>query len=153
MKNIPSVLGNPIVITEFVDQYGTPSASVYGKLFVGSSPVVVGVLVTKTRRGVVVNKIQTVHPKRNFADDMSDDKILYLGENKKETKSWFQALGTQMLPLGGTRFGFIRSLSQPEDPVKMSARDEDLTPGTTFYSYMGKVIDDIKPAKMGRQAV
>lgn len=153
MKNIPSVLGNPIVITEFVDQYGTPSASVYGKLFVGSSPVVVGVLVTKTRRGVVVNKIQTVHPKRNFADDMSDDKILYLGENKKETKSWFQALGTQMLPLGGTRFGFIRSLSQPEDPVKMSARDEDLTPGTTFYSYMGKVIDDIKPAKMGAGGV
>ena len=43
---------------------------------------------------------------------MKHDNILYLCENKKETKAWFQALGTQKLPLGGKRSGFIRSISQ-----------------------------------------
>lgn len=33
-------------------------------------------------------------------------------KTKKETKSWFQSLGKQTLPLGGNKFGFIRSVSQ-----------------------------------------
>lgn len=55
--------------------------------------------------------------------NMTDDKILYLGENKKETKSWFQSLGTQKLPLGGNKFGFIRSISQNDTVVKNKNRD------------------------------
>ena len=50
-------------------------------------------------------------------DEMTDENVLYLSENKKETKSWFQSLGTQKLPLGGNRFGFIRSISQSADSV------------------------------------
>lgn len=64
MKDIPKVLDSPIVITEYVDKNVNYSANVYGKLYVGSSPVVIGVIVTKTSRGVVANKIQTVHPKQ-----------------------------------------------------------------------------------------
>lgn len=118
MKDIPKVLDNPIVITEYVDKKGVHSANVYGNLYIGSSPVVVGVMIAKTPKGNVVSKVQTVHPNRNFMREMTDDNILYLSENKKETKSWFQSLGTQKLPLGGNKFGFIRIISQQEDSVK-----------------------------------
>lgn len=117
MKDIPSVLDNPIVITEYVDNAGVHSANVYGNLYIGSSPLVVGVMIAETPRGTVVNKVQTVHPNRNVMKEMTDDNILYLSENKKETKSWFQALGAQMPPLGGNKSGFIRSISHPDDSV------------------------------------
>lgn len=112
MKEIPKVLGAPIVITEYVDQGGLHSVNVYGKLYVGSSPVVIGVMVAQSPKGNIVTKIQTVHPNRNVLKEMTDDNILYLLENKKETKQWFQSLGTQTLPLRGTKFGLIRSISQ-----------------------------------------
>ena len=112
MKAIPQVLNNPVVITEFVDEKGEISANVYGQLYVSNSPVVVGVMMKQTPKGNIVNKIKTVHPNRSVLKEMTDDKILYLSENKKETKSWFQSLGKQVLPLRGKQFGFIRSISQ-----------------------------------------
>ena len=112
MKSIPKVLNAPIAITEYVDKNGGHSANVYGHLFVNNSPIVVGVMMKQTQKGNIISKIQTVHPNRNVLKEMTDDKILYLSENKKETKSWFQSLGTQQLPLGGKQFGFIRSISQ-----------------------------------------
>ena len=57
---------------------------------------------------------------------MSDDKILYLSENKKETKAWFQSLGTQTLPLGGNKFGFIGSISQVDVLVNTSAKKDSV---------------------------
>ncbi len=130
MKEIPKVLDNPIVITEYVDNEGNHSANVYGEIFVGSSPVVIGVMIAKSRNGNIVSKIQTVHPNRNVLKEMVDDNILYLSEDKKETKSYFQALGTHKLPFGGKRFGFIRTISQISDVVKrFSDRDPNaLTP-------------------------
>ncbi len=114
MKGIPTLLGNPFLITEYVDKNGLHSINVYGNLFIGSSPVVVGVMIGKHRNGSSISKIQTVHPNRNVLSEATDENTLYLGENKKETKSWFQALGTQTLPLGGTKFGFIRSISDSQ---------------------------------------
>ena len=35
--------------------------------------------------------------------------------NKKETDTWFQALGAQMPLLGGTKYGFIRTITQFEE--------------------------------------
>lgn len=75
-------------------------------------------MITKSQKGNFVSKIQTVHPNRNVLKEMEDDNILYLSENKKETKAYFQALGTQKLPLGGKRFGFIRAISQLPNSVK-----------------------------------
>ena len=40
-----------------------------------------------------------------------------MGENKKETKKWFNALG-RSTPFGGTKFGLIRSISNPVENVK-----------------------------------
>lgn len=48
---------------------------------------------------------------------LNDSNILYLGENKKETKAWFNALG-RSTPFGGTKFGLIRSVSFADTAVK-----------------------------------
>lgn len=120
MKKIPQVLNHPIVITEFIDKQGIRSANVYGHLYIGTSPVVIGIMMVQTQKGSIINKIQTVHPNRNVLKEMTDDKILYLSENKKETKLWFQSLGTQKLPLGGNKFGFIRMISQNNAIVNKS---------------------------------
>ena len=37
--------------------------------------------------------------------------------NKKETEAWFNALG-RSTPFGGTKFGFIRSISIADENVK-----------------------------------
>ena len=58
---------------------------------------------------------------------LNDSNILYLGENKKETKAWFNALG-RSTPFGGTKFGLIRSVSFADTAVKkfsMEAPIED----------------------------
>ncbi len=125
MKKIPSLLNNPIAITEYVDKDGIHSANVYGKLYIGNSPIVIGVMVAKSRNGTFVNKIQTVHPKKGFMKEMTADNILYLSENKKETKEWFQALGAQMPLLGENKLGFIRMLSQSSESVKTKTSATD----------------------------
>lgn len=123
IKDIPKVLDNPIVITEYVDKHETHSVNVYGKLYIGSSPVVIGVMISKGRGGNIINKVQTVHPNRNFANEMAADRILYLTPNKKEARQWFQALSAQMPLLGGNKSGFIRSIAQEGNEVKSSVSD------------------------------
>lgn len=123
IKDVPKVLDNPIVITEYVDKHATHSVNVYGKLYIGSSPVVIGVMIAKTPKGNLVNKVQTVHPNRNFANEMTADKILYLTPNKKETRQWFQSLSAQMPLLRGNKSGFIRSIAQEGNEVKSSVSD------------------------------
>ncbi len=56
---------------------------------------------------------------------LSDSNILYLAENKKETKAWFNALG-RSTPFGGTKFGLIRSVSFSDAAVKASREPETL---------------------------
>lgn len=128
MKGIPEVLENPIIITEFRDRQGKTSASVYGKLYIKHSPVVVGVLTTETQKGVIVNKVQTIHAKRNFMSDITPENILYLNENKKETRAWFQSLSAQMPPLGENKSGLIRKLAQDGTNVKQKNRFSVSTP-------------------------
>lgn len=123
IKDIPKVLDNPIVITEYVDKRETHSVNVYGKLYIGSSPVVIGVMIAKTPKGNLVNKVQTVHPNRNFANEMAADRILYLIPNKKEARQWFQSLSAQMPLLRGNKSGFIRSIAQEGNEVKSSVSD------------------------------
>lgn len=60
---------------------------------------------------------------------MTEDNVLYLSENKKETKSWFQALGAQMPPLGGNKSGFIRSISFDSETVKSDSEKGTMKQG------------------------
>ena len=144
-------------VPEFVDKAGKHSINVYGKLYIGSSPVVIGIMIGKHRNGQTVDKIQTVHPNRNFLDEVTDSNTLYLGENKKETNAWFQALGAQEPPLGGTKYGFIRMISQPFEEVKKqpgrNAKMSDRDTAPTFYSHMARIVDGVKQDKLGAASV
>ena len=63
----------------------------------------------------VVNKVRSVGTRSHNLDALlSEDKLLYLGENKKETKKWFNALG-RSTPFGGTKFGLIRSIRDSDE--------------------------------------
>ena len=54
-----------------------------------------------------------------------NEKILYLGENKKETKAWFNALG-RSTPFGGTKSGLIKRVSFDfeKSNTKLQEREE-----------------------------
>lgn len=111
LKAIPNMLNNPVVITE----YGKNTASVFGDLFVDEKPVVVGVIMTKGRDGaVVINKIRTIHARRDIDNLIQADRILYLDPNKKRTHKWFQVCGITNAPLEGTKYGLIRSIAYSE---------------------------------------
>jgi hypothetical protein len=133
IKQIPKLLDNPIAITEYFDKNGTPAANVYGELYIGSSPVVVGVMISKRRNGAAITKVQTIHAKRNFQNDVTSDNVLYLNENKKETKRWFKALSAQMPLSGEQRFGFIRKLSQSGAEVNGQILQSSRKPNPEAY--------------------
>ena len=95
LKQIPEVLESPVAISESYDN----TVMVFGQLFDGGgNPIVVAIRISSTNR-------------RNHIS------IVNLGENKKETKKWFNALG-RSTPFGGTKFGLIRSISNPVENVK-----------------------------------
>lgn len=81
------------------------------------TPIVVGIVATIGNGRNIISKVRTVYARSDFAKQITDDTILYLGKNKKETKQWFQALG-QPVPSGGTKFGFIRSITLSFGDVK-----------------------------------
>ena len=105
---------------------------VFGQVFDATgNPIVVALRVNSTKRRnsiTLVNKIRSVGSRSHNLDKLlNDSNILYLGENKKETKAWFNALG-RSTPFGGTKFGLIRSVSFADTAVKkfsMEAPIED----------------------------
>lgn len=118
IKQIPEILQHPIAISESYDN----TVMIFGQVFdANSNPIVVALRVNSTKRRnsiTLVNKIRSVGSRSHNLDKLlSESKILYLGENKKETKTWFNALG-RSTPFGGTKFGFIRSVSFSGDAVK-----------------------------------
>ena len=118
LKQIPEVLESPVAISESYDN----TVMVFGQLFDGGgNPIVVAIRISSTNRRnhiSIVNKSRSVGTRSHNLDALlADDKLLYWGENKKETKKWFNALG-RSTPFGGTKFGLIRSISNPVENVK-----------------------------------
>ena len=148
LKSIPDIIADPVAISEYSEEN---TVSVFGDVFVGNSPMMVGVTISRDRAGNDISKVRTFNARRDVGNLITDDTVLYLGEDKKRTRKWFQACGIQV-PLGETRFGFIRSISQKTDSVKRKFSDRD-SYAPVFYSHMGKTIDDIKIAKMGAGGV
>jgi hypothetical protein len=144
MKQLPDVLNNPIVISQYGDG---ASISVFGNVFINDSPVMIGVVANKDRSGRnIVNKIQTIHARRDVSSRITDDSVLYLNEDKKTVRNWFQAIGGHVsVPLGGTRFGLIRTISQNDGNVKpkfsLSAAQEETvkTLSEELRNYKGEV--------------
>lgn len=118
IKQIPEILQHPIAISESYDS----TVMVFGQVFdANGNPIVVALRVNSTKRRnsiTLVNKIRSVGSRSHNLDKLlNDSNILYLGENKKETKAWFNALG-RSTPFGGTKFGLIRSVSFADAAVK-----------------------------------
>lgn len=95
---------------------------VFGQVFdANGNPIVVALRVNSTKRRnsiTLVNKIRSVGSRSHNLDKLlNDSNILYLGENKKETKAWFNALG-RSTPFGGTKFGLICSIFNTHKNVK-----------------------------------
>ncbi len=114
MKGIPDLLNDPIVITEYTGPDGTikNTINVYGNLFIGGTPVVVGVVMHRDINGqAIISNIRTIHARSDFAKQITDQSVLYLNEDKKQTRSWFQVCGNLNVPLEGTKYGLIRSIT------------------------------------------
>ena len=114
---IPDIISNPVVITEYSQKN---TISVFGEYFVGKSPMMVGITISRDRAGNDISKVRTFNARRDVGQQITDNTVLYLGENKKRTLNWFQACGIQV-PLGGTKFGFIRSISQNASGVNQNS--------------------------------
>lgn len=139
LKKIPDILRDPIVIAEAK----ADTISVFGEVVAGNSPVMVGIVVTTDRRGHnLINKVRTIHARRNYAQQIVDENILYLNEDKKRTQNWFKARDI-IVPLGGTKYGFIRSIAQPVESVKQSPRRKtQLTDREILVNAFGYVAQD-----------
>lgn len=129
LRQIPKLLSNPIAITEFRPGQNYNTISVYGELYYNGVPIVVGVMAKQGRGGNIISRIRTVHARRDLENQITDDSILYLSENKKETDKWFQAQGHHV-PMRGTKYGLIRSITFSnekvnENVVKNSHRDSN----------------------------
>ena len=115
MQRVPEILKDPIVIVES-DKQNT--ASVFGEVRRNNVPVIVGIMVAKDRSGRnIITKVRTVHTRGHAQSLINDGTILFLNRNKSKTRAWFQASRITM-PLGGTKFGLIRTLPLSDDIVK-----------------------------------
>lgn len=116
MKNIPYMLNDPIVVTE--SKYDN-TICVFSESYYNSSPIMIGIVITIDRSGVkTVNKIRTIHARRDTSTNITEKNVLYLNTDKKRTHDWFQALNTDVL-LRGTKYGFIKKLTRKGKIVNM----------------------------------
>ena len=150
LKKIPELLNNPVVITEYTGPNGDVknTVNVYGDLFVGDKPVVVGVVMRLDSTGQgTINNIRTIHARSNFAKQITDESTLYLNEDKKKTRKWFQVCGNLNVPLDGTRFGLIRSISFDDESVNAKASKKSRAQLDEYISKYGAIPKGERPAR------
>ena len=129
MQRVPEILADPTVI---VESNKKNTISVFGEVRKNGVPVLVGVMVAKDRSGRnVINKIRTVHTRGHAASMINDDTVLYMNEDRKRTRDWFQASRIDM-PLGGTKFGPIRTITLDLEKSNTPKRNSLMSP--TVYN-------------------
>ena len=143
LKMIPKVISNPVAISEYLKAKNT--ISVFFDYYVGNSPIMVGVTISKNRASNEISKIRTFNVRSDVKNLITDENVLYLDEDKKRTRKFFQACGIQV-PLGGNIFGFVRSISRDEKNVKSEQLDiiNATNPAPNSYSTWIRSVDDIK---------
>ncbi len=130
LKGIPGLLNDPVVITEYTGPNGDVknTVNVYGDLYVKGIPVVVGVVMRLDRSGnCAINNVRTIHMRNDFYKHITDESVLYLNKDKRRTRSWFQVCGNLNVPLEGTKYGLIRSITFDEEKVNGSAGTDETT--------------------------
>ena len=119
LRMVPEILANPTVITEA----NKPNTiNVFGEIRRETGkPLLVGIVAVRDRTGKsVITKVRTTHQRfSDLAKIINDESVLYITEDKKRAKAWFQASRIDM-PSGGTKFGFIRRITLSDDIVKLS---------------------------------
>ena len=95
------------------------TVNVYGNLRIeNGTPVVVGIVMKLDRSGSnLISNIRTIHARSDFAKQITDDSVLYLNEDKKRTRTWFHVCDNLKVPLDGTMFGFIRSITYQDTKI------------------------------------
>ena len=119
LQKVPEILAHPVVIVEAKEQN---TISVFGEILQDTgTPLMVGIVAVRDRTGrSIITKVRTTHQRfRDLGNLVTDKSVLYINEDKKTAKAWFQASRIDM-PLGGNKFGFIRSITLSEDIVKLS---------------------------------
>ena len=130
LKSIPALLSDPVVISEYRGPSNTieNTVSVYGDLIVDNKPVMVGLVMVRNSSGTgVINKSRTIHMRGDAGRLITDDSVLYLNEDKKRTRSWFQVCGISV-PLNGTKYGPIRIIAQAEEKSKTRKQAREAMP-------------------------
>lgn len=133
LKQIPELLADPVVIAEYSGASNT--VNVYGDLRIeNGTPVVVGIVMKLDRSGSsLISNIRTIHARSDFAKQITDDSVLYLNEDKKRTRAWFQVCGNLNVPLEGNKFGFIRSITYQNAEVnRYSTKERTAHVGVTM---------------------
>lgn len=120
LNEIPGIIAHPVAISEFSAEN---TISVFGDVFVGNSPMMVGVTISKNRASNDISKVRTFNARKDVGKLINDESILYLDRNEKRTRQWFHACGIQV-PLGGTKFGFIRSVSRTYSNVNTKSKNK-----------------------------
>lgn len=125
LNEIPGIIAHPVAISEFSAEN---TISVFGDVFVGNSPMMVGVTISKNRASNDISKVRTFNARKDVGNLINDESILYLDVNKRRTRQWFHACGIRV-PLGGTKFGFMHSISRTYNNVnkkRKSSRTDGL---------------------------
>ncbi|MDO4481671.1 MAG: hypothetical protein Q4C14_02945 [Bacillota bacterium] len=87
----------------------------------GGKPVVVGIVMKLDSSGSnIISNVRTIHVRSDFAKQITDESVMYLNEDKKKTRKLFHDCGNLNVPLAGTQFGVIRSISFETENVKIS---------------------------------
>lgn len=146
LERISDILNDPIVIDEYKGVEGNikNSVNVYGEVFTktGEKPVLVGVTMVKDRSGtMLINKVRTFFPRGDLKNQITDDSVLYLNEDEKRTRKWFQVCD-HTVPLEGTKFGLIRSIAYVSEDVKHDTASSDSESYSVDDTILG-MIDEI----------
>ena len=121
LAQIPEMLQNPIVITEYKAQANT--ITVFSDMDVNNQPVTVGIVVSKGRGGLLVQpKVRTVNLRSDYDRMINDESVLYITTNKKKATNWFQIRGIDV-PLGGNQYGLIRRIQLTDENVNKKTEE------------------------------
>ena len=173
VKKIPQIVGDPVLILKSRNVGRKSKANsrlvIFGTVKASNGNHILSVLDLKPiEKGLVIDdmqKVNSVYTKTEPASFVSNSDVVYA--DKKRTTSLLRAIGFQM-PIALQQSGYIGSISYSRDIVNIHGKTFSEVVATndvkkqlkksssyapTFYSQMGKVIDDIKMDKIGATSI
>lgn len=113
IKQIPSVLKNPMIVMDSVTNPGRP-VLLGDVLLKGNKPMLVALELHPTRKGKARENeivIASAYAKDHAQNLINNSEIQYINEDKNKTRDWLERTGLQ-LPVGLSQTGLINSISK-----------------------------------------